>query len=80
MHDDKLTLSVTVNGKTITITQADFLTVREFLTTCKSLALAIDYSPAAWNDTILEIAEEIKDDDIQAQVDQYEKHLRETEC
>lgn len=80
MHDDKMTLSATATGRTITITQVDALTIHEFLATCRSLALAMDYQLESWNDAIIAAAEEIKEEEIQTQVNRYESHLRECDC
>ena len=71
MNDDTLTLSVTAFGKTVTITQPDMLDIHEFLNTCKSLAMAIEYHPESWDDAIIAAAESITDDFIQEQVDRY---------
>lgn len=72
MNDHTITLSVTAFGKTVTITQPDELDIHEFLNTCKSLAMAIEYQPESWDTAILTAADEIVVEDDQEMIDHYE--------
>jgi hypothetical protein len=69
---DTMTLSVTAYGKTVTITQPDDIDIYEFLNTCKSLAMAIEYESDSWKNAILTEADEITYEDDQRMIDEYE--------
>jgi len=71
MNEDTITLSVAAFGKTVTITQPDEMDIHEFLNTCKSLAMAIEYHPESWDRAILSAADEIVDEDDQRMIDEY---------
>lgn len=74
MHDnDTMTFTVTAFNKTITITQPEDINIHEFLDTCRSLAIALEYHHDSWEDAILTMADDIKFADDQQVIDEYEK-------
>ena len=73
MNDHTITLSVTAFGKTVTITQPDMLDIHEFLNTCRSLAMAVEYHPDSWENAILAAADDIVVTDDQDMIDSYQK-------
>jgi hypothetical protein len=80
MNEDTLTLTVTAYGKTVTITQPDDIDIYEFLNSCKSLAMAIEYQPESWKNAILTAADEIVDEDDQRMIDEYEMEINKCDC
>jgi len=80
MNEHTITLSVTAFGKTVTITQPDEMDIHEFLNTCKSLAMAIEYHPESWNNAIFAEADTIMEEDDQRMIDQYEIERNKCNC
>ena len=77
MNDHTITLSVTAFGKTVTITQPEDIDIYEFLNTCKSLAMAIEYQPESLDDAILEAADNIEvADGATRALDEYEAEMK----
>ncbi len=62
--DDKMTFTVTAYGKTITITQPEDLDIHEFLNTCRTLAIALEYHEESWEDAIIAAADTIEANDV----------------
>jgi len=62
--DDKMTFTVTAYGKTITITQPEDLDIHEFLNTCRTLAIALEYHEESWEDAIIAAADAIEANDV----------------
>jgi hypothetical protein len=63
MNEHTMSLTVTAYGKTVTITQPDDVDIYEFLNTCRSLALAIEYHPESWDRAIIVAADEITEEE-----------------
>ena len=59
-NNDTMTFTVTAFNKTITITQPEDINIHEFLDTCRSLAIAMEYHHDSWEDAILKMADDIK--------------------
>jgi len=72
-NNDTMTFTVSAFNKTVTITQPEDVTIHQFLDTCRSLAIAMDYHPDSWDDAIIAVAEDISDVFTQKQVDKYEE-------
>jgi acetaldehyde dehydrogenase (acetylating) len=72
MHDDTtMTFTVTAYGKTVTITQPEDLDIHQFLDTCRTLAIAMEYHDESWDDAIIEAADAIWTEDMQEQISRY---------
>ena len=72
MHDDStMTFTVTAYGKTVTITQPEDLDIHQFLDTCRTLAIAMEYHDESWDDAIIEAADAIWTEETQEQISRY---------
>ncbi len=72
MHDDStITFTVTAYGKTVTITQSEDLDIHQFLDTCRTLAIAMEYHDESWDDAIIEAADAIWTEETQEQISRY---------
>jgi hypothetical protein len=72
MHDDtNMTFTVTAYGKTVTITQPEDLDIHQFLDTCRTLAIAMEYHDESWDDAIIEAADTIWTEETQEQISRY---------
>jgi hypothetical protein len=72
MHDDtNMTFTVTAYGKSVTITQPEDLDIHQFLDTCRTLAIAMEYHDESWDDAIIEAADTIWTEETQEQISRY---------
>ena len=62
-NNDTMTFTVSAFNKTVTITQPEDVTIHQFLDTCRSLAIAMEYHHESWDDAILNVANAIWDEE-----------------
>jgi phenylpropionate dioxygenase-like ring-hydroxylating dioxygenase large terminal subunit len=72
MHDDStMTFTVTAYGKSVTITQPEDLDIHQFLDTCRTLAIAMEYHDESWDDAIIKAADTIWTEETQEHISRY---------